>query len=76
LFNKDAISIINKTKIVEFSYKNDLNTRHIGFIAEDTPKELSTVNQNVMDTNSALAVALKAIQELEARIKVLENEGK
>jgi hypothetical protein len=29
----------------------------------------------VMDTNSSLAVALKAIQELEARIKVLENEG-
>ena len=75
-FNDSALSIILNTKIVNFAYKTDPDVRHIGFIAEDTPVELSSANQNVMDTNSSLAVALKAIQELEARIKALENEGK
>ena len=75
VFDSSALDIIRKTQIVNFAYKSDPGVRHIGFIAEDTPVELSSVNQNVMDTNSSLAVALKAIQELEARIKVLENEG-
>lgn len=75
VFDSSALDIIRKTQIVNFAYKTDPGVRHIGFIAEDTPVELSSINQNVMDTNSSLAVALKAIQELEARIKVLENEG-
>lgn len=75
LFTDSALDIIAKTQIVNFAYKTDPSVRHIGFIAEDTPVELSTVNQNVMDTSSSVAIALKAIQELEARIKVLENEG-
>jgi hypothetical protein len=73
-FDKNALDIINQTQIVSFSYKNDPDRKHIGFIAEDTPVELSTVKQNTMDTSSTVAVLLKAIQELEARVKALENE--
>jgi hypothetical protein len=72
-FEKSALEIIGKTSIVEFKYKDDeTNKVHIGFIADDTPVELSTVNQDVMDTNSAIGVLLKAVQELEAKIKQLE----
>jgi len=72
-FKKTATSILNNVNIVEFYYKNDLTTPHIGFIAEDTPVELSTSAQNKMDTNSTVGVLIKAVQELEARLKKLEN---
>ena len=72
-FEKSALEIIKKTSIVEFKYKDDeTNKVHIGFIADDTPVELSTVNQDVMDTNSAIGVLLKAVQELEAKVRELE----
>jgi hypothetical protein len=72
-FEKSALKIIGKTSIVEFKYKDDeTNKVHIGFIADDTPVELSTVNQDVMDTNSAIGVLLKAVQELEAKVRELE----
>jgi hypothetical protein len=74
-FDKNALDIIDQTQIVTFSYKNDPTRKHIGFIAEDTPVELSTEKQNTMDTSSTVAVLLKAIQELEARVKALENEN-
>jgi hypothetical protein len=75
-FDRSAIDIINQTTIVEFVYKNDPDKRlHYGFIAEDTPIELSTVDRNTMDTNSVLGILIKAVQELDARVKQLENNG-
>jgi hypothetical protein len=73
-FEKDALDIIKRTKIVEFYYLSDLGNKHIGFIADDTPEELATKNHDTMDTNSTLAVALKAIQQLEARVIELEKQ--
>jgi hypothetical protein len=72
-YKDSATDIILKTNIVSFYFKNDLENIKIGFIAEDTPIELSTKNQNVMDANSAIGILLKAVQELESRIKELEN---
>jgi tRNA uridine 5-carbamoylmethylation protein Kti12 len=73
-FEKDALDIIKKTKIVEFYYLTDLGNKHIGFIADDTPEELATKSHDTMDTNSTLAVALRAIQQLEARVIELEKQ--
>jgi hypothetical protein len=75
-YKDSATDIILKTNIVSFYFKNDLENIKIGFIAEDTPIELSTKNQNVMDANSAIGILLKAVQELEFRIKELENGKK
>jgi hypothetical protein len=75
-FDRSAIDIINETTIVEFVYKNDPDKRlHYGFIAEDTPVELSTSDQKSMDTNSVVGILIKAVQELDARVKQLENNG-
>ena len=68
-----ATDLLKAVDVVSFNYKTDLENKHIGFIAEDTPIELSTKNQNSMDTNSVIGVLIKAIQELEARIKELES---
>lgn len=73
-FTRSALDIIRDVTIVSFNYKTDVINKHIGFIAEDTPEELSTRQQNVMDSNNTIGVLLKAIQELENRIKILESK--
>ena len=72
-YDGDAIEVFNRTTIVSFAYKNDLDTIHYGFIAEDTPVELSTIGKNKMDTNSTVGLLIKAVQQLEARLKKLEG---
>ena len=72
-YNESALDIINKINVVSFYYKADVKNKRIGFIAEDSPEEVATIDHNVMDTNSTVGLLLKAIQQLEARIKVLEN---
>lgn len=75
-FETSAINLIDNVDVVEFNYLNDLENKHIGFIAEDTPVELSTTKQNVMDTNSTVGVLIKAVQELTAKVKELESKIK
>lgn len=75
-FEKSAINLLDSINVVEFNYLNDLTNKHIGFIAEDTPVELSTLNQNVMDTNSTVGVLIKAIQELTQKVNELESKLK
>ena len=72
-YNESALDVINKINVVSFYYKADVKNKRIGFIAEDSPEEVATIDHNVMDTNSTVGLLLKAIQQLEERIKVLEN---
>jgi hypothetical protein len=72
-YNESALDVISKINVVSFYYKADVKNKRIGFIAEDSPEEVATIDHNVMDTNSTVGLLLKAIQQLEARIKVLEN---
>jgi hypothetical protein len=80
-FDDDAIALLKRVSVVTFYYKNDTFTPHIGFIAEDTPVELSGVNQNMMDVPSVVGTLIKAVQQLQAqndslvaRIEALENK--
>lgn len=69
-----ALSLLNRTKIVEFSYKVDkTNTPHIGFIADDTPVELSGLKQDSMVVGDCIGVLIKAVQELSAEINRLKG---
>ena len=79
-FDEDAIALLKRVSVVTFYYKNDTFTPHIGFIAEDTPQELSGINQNMMDVPSVVGTLIKAVQQLQAqndslvaRIEALEN---
>jgi hypothetical protein len=76
-FNKDATEIINSTEIVTWDFESGEHTQieHIGFIAEDTPEELTTPSHNVMDITNTVGVILKAIQEIDDRIIALQNKN-
>jgi hypothetical protein len=77
IFTKDATEIIKSTEIVTWDLESGEHTQieHIGFIAEDTPEELSTPDHNVMDTSNTLAVILKSIQEIDDRIIAIQNKN-
>jgi len=69
-YNGNALDIINSTKIVEYKYINDPEKiNHIGFIAEDSPDELSGINKNKMQLSDAIGICIKAIQELYKKIE-------
>ena len=75
-FTKDATEIIKSTNIVSYDFESGEHTdiEHIGFIAEDTPEELSTKQHNVMDQTNTLGVILKSIQEIDERIIAIQNK--
>ena len=52
---------------------NDEDTR-IGFIAEDTPEELSSWTKDQMRIGPSVAVVMKAIQELDERANIVQNK--
>jgi hypothetical protein len=73
-FDRSAVELIESVNVVEYRYKNDLNNKRIGFIAEDTIQEIATVNHDQMDINSSIGLLLKAVQELSLQNKSLRNE--
>lgn len=73
-FDRSAVELINTVDVVEYRYKNDLNNKRIGFIAEDTIEELATQSHDQMDINSSIGLLLKAVQELSSENKQLRIE--
>jgi hypothetical protein len=71
-----GLDLLSQVNVVKFNYLNDLENKRIGFIAEETPIELSTKEQNVMDTNSTIGILIKAVQELTDKVKELESKLK
>lgn len=49
--------------------------KRYGFIAEDAPNELVSMNRETVDTYSAVAMCFGAIQIMDKRIKDLESKG-
>jgi hypothetical protein len=73
-FNADALKLIKGVKIVEFTYKSDTAaSRHVGIIADDSDEHFSTKAHNQFDTNSSLAVTMKAVQELAEKLEALNK---
>jgi hypothetical protein len=77
-FTKSALDIIDSTEIVSFNYELDglEENQKIGFIAENTPEELSTKGHDRMDYNSTMGVIMKAIQEMDKKLKAKEEQYK
>ena len=68
-FTQSALDLINKTNIVDFNYKDDINKNYkVGFIADDTDSILSTSQHDRMDMYNCIGVLLKAVQELDNKV--------
>jgi hypothetical protein len=76
-FAKSGLDLIKQTDIVSYKYEGELHYTDlvkIGFIAENTPTEMSSSDHDEMVINSTICVAMKAIQELDEKIKNLQNK--
>ena len=75
-FTKSGLDLIKQTEIVSYKYEQEMNydITKIGFIAEETPIEMSSSDHDEMVINSTICVAMKAIQELDEKIKNLQNK--
>jgi hypothetical protein len=74
-FKKSALDIIDNVDIVSFKYKKSEDPMlQIGFIAENTDPLLSGEDQKGMRINTTIGLLLKAVQELNEKIEILENE--
>lgn len=76
-FAKSGLDLIKQTDIVSYKYEGELQYTDlvkIGFIAENTPTEMSSSDHDEMVINSTICVAMKAIQELDEKIKNLQNK--
>lgn len=72
-YSDSALELLRKVLVVNYQYKTDeTDHRHIGFIAEDTPGCLTGPNHNTMSISDNIGVLIKAIQELDEKVRSLE----
>ena len=74
-FLLSATELLKGVKIVSFNYKKDESKAyHVGFIADDTDKILAGKMHDRMEMSNCIGVLIKAVQELNERIKLLEEK--
>ena len=71
----NALDLVKQTTVRTFNYISDATKEErIGFIAEDTPIELSGESQDKFRVTDTVAVLLKAVQELAAEVEYLKGK--
>lgn len=78
---QNGLDIIKETDIYKYNLKSesDIAKKHIGFVIGDNynySKEITSENNDGVDTYSMISVAYKAIQEQQELIEQLQNEIK
>jgi hypothetical protein len=75
IFDEDALALLMQVKVKQFIYKDDKQENvRVGIIADSTDWHFSTAAHDRFDTNSSLAITMKAVQELNQLLKK-ENEA-
>jgi hypothetical protein len=74
-YKGNAVEALNKIEIVEFNFKNDeKKEKKIGFIADDTDSLFSGLEKDHVDIYNVIGALIKSVQELDARVKYLEEK--
>ena len=70
---EDALATLASLEPVHFNYKSDAAEAHIGFIAEDVPDLVATVDRQGLSTMDIVAVLTRVIQAQQQQIDALES---
>jgi len=75
-YRGDALGLLRAVRVVTYLYKNEgaSSSRHIGFIAEDAPVDLTGPYRTSINLNNSVAVTIAATQELENQVLVMRTE--
>jgi hypothetical protein len=76
-YTGNGLDLVNATEIVRFKFDIDglEDQSKVGFIAEDAPIEFSGPDHDKMILPTTAAIIMKALQELDAKLKVLEGNA-
>ena len=73
-FNDSALDVLRQIEVVSFQYTHEKgNHEHTGFIAEDAPECLTGKDHDAMAIPDNIGMLIKATQELDSRLKQLEE---
>lgn len=74
IYDDNALDVLNAVNVYRFTYRSDeKHQQHIGILADEVSNpDLSGENQDKFDITNTVAVLIKAVQELTARIEKLE----
>ena len=76
---ENATEILKHIDIYKYNFKNEIDgtKKHIGFVIGDKfnyREEVTSRNNNGVDTYSFISLCCKAIQELSEKVEILENK--
>jgi len=76
-YTNSGLDIVNATEIVRFKFDIDglEDNAKVGFIAEDAPIELTGPDRDKMIIPTTAGIIMKALQELDTKLKVLEGKN-
>lgn len=76
-YTNSGLDIVNATEIVRFKFDIDglEDDAKVGFIAEDAPIELTGPDRDKMIIPTTAGIIMKALQELDTKLKVLEGKN-
>ena len=76
-YTADALALVNATEIVRFKFDIDglEDDAKVGFIAEDAPVEFTGPDRDKMILPTTAGILMKALQQLDAKLKVLEGNA-
>lgn len=74
-YTGNGLALVNATEIVRFKFDIDglEDDAKVGFIAEDAPVEFSGPDHDKMILPTTAAIIMKALQEIDVKLKVLEG---
>ena len=82
-FTDNGLDIINSVDVMKYNFKSDITDMpqnriidYIGFIADDTDQRLSGKQHDRFLEINCIGVLIKAVQELSAKVKELEENKK
>lgn len=77
VFREDALVILNAIPIYTFTYQRDeTNQTRVGFIADEVDdSRVSGTDHDRFDVASTVGLLIKAVQELSARVAILEERA-
>lgn len=74
-FSDNALDIINNVDVVKFKFiADEKKAKHIGIIADDTHELIAGENHDGFDHGNTIGLLMKAVQELSAKVKELEDK--
>jgi len=72
-YSGSALAVLDTATVVTYRYRGEPESaaKHIGFIAEDAPKQMSGLQRNSINLNNSVALNIAATKELLGEVRDL-----